>query len=61
VINNLELHLDTTEIEMQPILLICEEAYRYVPDRGEAQYAEAQTAIRRIAKDGRKYGLGLEK
>jgi DNA helicase HerA-like ATPase len=42
-----------------PILLVCEEAHRYVPDRGEAQYREAQEAIRRIAKEGRKYGLGL--
>tara|TARA_X000001388_G_C2233343_1_gene124149 strand:+ start:552 stop:2363 length:1812 start_codon:yes stop_codon:yes gene_type:complete len=42
-----------------PILFICEEAHRYVPNHGEAQYKEAQEAIRRIAKEGRKYGLGL--
>lgn len=42
-----------------PLLLVCEEAHRYVPDRGEAEYATAQTAIRRIAREGRKYGLGL--
>ena len=42
-----------------PILLVCEEAHRYVPDRGEAEYAAAQGAIRRIAREGRKYGLGL--
>lgn len=42
-----------------PILLVCEEAHRYVPDRGEAQYRDAQDAVRRIAKEGRKYGLGL--
>lgn len=47
------------EREMDPILLVCEEAHRYVPDRGEAQYKEAQEAVRRIAKEGRKYGLGL--
>ncbi|MGR3703822.1 MAG: ATP-binding protein [Paracoccaceae bacterium] len=45
--------------ERDPILLVCEEAHRYVPDRGEAQYAVAQDAIRRIAREGRKYGLGL--
>jgi DNA helicase HerA-like ATPase len=39
--------------------LVCEEAHRYVPDRGEAQYEAAQEAIRRIAKEGRKYGIGL--
>lgn len=45
--------------ERDPLLLVCEEAHRYVPDRGEAQYAVAQSAIRRIAREGRKYGLGL--
>jgi predicted nuclease of restriction endonuclease-like (RecB) superfamily len=33
--------------------------HRYVPDRGDAEYAAAQTAIRRIAREGRKYGIGL--
>ena len=47
------------ERERDPILLVCEEAHRYVPNKGEAQYREAQDAIRRIAKEGRKYGLGL--
>jgi len=42
-----------------PILLVCEEAHRYVPNRGEAMYGAAQDAIRRLAKEGRKYGLGL--
>ena len=45
--------------EKDPVLFICEEAHRYVPNYGEAQYKEAQDAIRRIAKEGRKYGLGL--
>jgi DNA helicase HerA-like ATPase len=50
-----------TEEERQnsPVLLVCEEAHRYVPNRGEAQYEAAQSAIRRIAKEGRKYGVGL--
>jgi len=47
------------EREKDPILLVCEEAHRYVPNYGEAQYREAQSAIRRIAKEGRKYGIGL--
>jgi len=47
------------EREKNPVVLICEEAHRYVPNAGEAQYKEAQNAIRRIAKEGRKYGLGL--
>lgn len=48
-----------SERERDPVLFICEEAHRYVPDRGEAQYEAAQSAIRRLAKEGRKYGLGL--
>lgn len=47
------------EREQDPIAIICEEAHRYVPDRGEVQYDVAQTALRRIAREGRKYGLGL--
>ncbi len=47
------------EREASPILLVCEEAHRYVPNSGEAQYGAAQNAIRRIAKEGRKYGIGL--
>jgi hypothetical protein len=47
------------ERSADPILLVCEEAHRYVPNRGEAQYEAAQEAIRRIAKEGRKYGVGL--
>ncbi|WP_279151433.1 ATP-binding protein [Photobacterium iliopiscarium] len=47
------------EKEKDPILFVCEEAHRYVPDHGEAQYAAAQEAIRRIAREGRKYGIGL--
>jgi DNA helicase HerA-like ATPase len=49
----------TDERKRDPVALVCEEAHRYVPDRGEAEYAAAQTAIRRIAREGRKYGIGL--
>lgn len=49
----------TEERKRDPVVLVCEEAHRYVPDRGEAEYAAAQTAIRRIAREGRKYGIGL--
>jgi hypothetical protein len=50
---------DKDERKKNPILLVFEEAHRYVPNAGEAQYKEAQNAIRRIAKEGRKYGIGL--
>lgn len=48
-----------TERETSPVMLVCEEAHRYVPNSGEAQYEAAQGAIRRLAKEGRKYGIGL--
>ena len=56
---NLKVWQTSDERERDPVLLVCEEAHRYVPNRGEAQYEAAQEAIRRIAKEGRKYGLGL--
>lgn len=49
----------TAERESNPVLLVCEEAHRYVPNRGEAQYAAARDAIQRLAKEGRKYGIAL--
>ena len=54
-----KLYQTQQEREKDPLLLVCEEAHRYVPDRGEAEYAAAQAAVRRIAREGRKYGLGL--
>ena len=47
------------EREESPVVLVCEEAHRYVPNSGEAQYGAAQSAIKRVAKEGRKYGIGL--
>lgn len=56
---NLKVWQTSEERAADPVLLVCEEAHRYVPKRGEAQYEAAQEAIRRIAKEGRKYGVGL--
>ena len=56
---NLKVWQTPDERQNDPVLLVCEEAHRYVPNRGEAQYEAAQEAIRRIAKEGRKYGIGL--
>lgn len=56
---NLKVWQTSEERASDPVLLVCEEAHRYVPNRGEAQYEAAQEAIRRIAKEGRKYGVGL--
>ena len=56
---NLKVWETSAERDRDPILLVCEEAHRYVPNRGDAQYEAAQEAIRRVAKEGRKYGIGL--
>jgi uncharacterized protein len=42
-----------------PILLVCEEAHRYVPRDDQAGFAPTRRSISRIAKEGRKYGLSL--
>ena len=56
---NLKVWQTADERASDPVLLVCEEAHRYVPNRGDAQYEAAQEAIRRVAKEGRKYGVGL--
>ena len=47
------------ERKKSPVLIVCEEAHRYVPNTVEAQHKASQDSIRRIAKEGRKYGIGL--
>lgn len=42
-----------------PILLVYEEAHKYVPRNDMAKYRASKTAIERIAKEGRKYGVTL--
>jgi hypothetical protein len=41
-----------------PVLLICEEAHRYIP-RDHSGFQPTREAISRIAKEGRKYGVSL--
>jgi len=42
-----------------PVMIICEEAHNYVPQRDDAAYRSSRKSIERIAKEGRKYGLSL--
>jgi uncharacterized protein len=42
-----------------PILLMCEEAHAYIPRASEGQFAGSRKSMERIAKEGRKYGVGL--
>ena len=42
-----------------PVLLVCEEAHRYVPEEVGVGFAPTKRVISRIAKEGRKYGVTL--
>lgn len=42
-----------------PLLLVYEEAHKYVPKLKDAKYNSSRIAIERIAKEGRKYGVTL--
>jgi DNA helicase HerA-like ATPase len=42
-----------------PLLLVYEEAHKYVPNLTGARYTASRLAIERIAKEGRKYGVTL--
>lgn len=42
-----------------PIFLICEEAHQYIPRAESRKFRRSRRAIEFIAKNGRKYGVGL--
>jgi len=43
----------------RPMLLVCEEAHRYIPNDDIAQESSVRDILSRIAKEGRKYGVSL--
>ena len=47
------------EEKTRPILLVCEEAHRYVPNERNADGSSVGRILSRIAKEGRKYGISL--
>ncbi|WP_428981635.1 ATP-binding protein [Novosphingobium album (ex Liu et al. 2023)] len=47
------------EEKTRPILLVCEEAHRYVPNEKNADGSSVGRVLSRIAKEGRKYGISL--
>jgi len=42
-----------------PVMIVCEEAHNYIPQRDDVAYRSSRKSIERIAKEGRKYGLSL--
>ena len=47
------------EEKTRPILLVCEEAHRYVPNEKNSDGSSVGRILSRIAKEGRKYGISL--
>jgi uncharacterized protein len=47
------------EEQTRPVLLVCEEAHRYVPNEKNADGSSVGKILSRIAKEGRKYGISL--
>ncbi len=43
----------------RPILLVCEEAHRYIPSDRVSKSSAVRSILERIAKEGRKYGVSL--
>ena len=49
----------TDRDESIPILLVCDEAHRYIPRDESLGFEPTRRSISRIAKEGRKYGVSL--
>ena len=45
--------------EKRPLLLVCEEAHRYIPAATDTSGQSVRRILERIAKEGRKYGVSL--
>lgn len=43
----------------KPVLLVCEEAHRYIPSDRVNEHSAVRDVLSRIAKEGRKYGVSL--
>jgi uncharacterized protein len=43
----------------RPVVLVCEEAHRYIPSRAISRHSSVRDVLERIAKEGRKYGVSL--
>jgi DNA helicase HerA-like ATPase len=47
------------ELNDIPVMIVCEEAHNYIPQRETAEYRSSRRSLERVAKEGRKYGLSL--
>jgi DNA helicase HerA-like ATPase len=49
---------EINQINDNPILIVFEEVHNYIPKSTESSYKSVKRSVERIAKEGRKYGLG---
>lgn len=42
-----------------PVMIVCEEAHNYIPQKDDVAYRSSRKSLERVAKEGRKYGLSL--
>ena len=54
-----QVHFLSKRRESVPTLIVYEEAHNYISHRGRGAYGDAREAAERIAKEGRKFGIGL--
>ena len=59
VVSRLAFELAMWSQRSVPILLVCEEAHRYIPADPSLGFHSTRKSIARIAKEGRKYGVSL--
>ena len=59
VVSRLAFELATWSKRQLPVLLVCEEAHRYIPRDRSLGFHSTRRIISRIAKEGRKYGVSL--
>jgi hypothetical protein len=54
-----EFNLWNQERNRTPLLLVLEEAHNYVPRKFDFRFTAARSAVERVIKEGRKYGIGM--
>jgi DNA helicase HerA-like ATPase len=50
---------ENDELNDIPVMIVCEEAHHYIPQKENVAYRASRKSIERIAKEGRKYGISL--
>lgn len=50
---------ENDELNDIPVMIVCEEAHNYIPQKDNIAYRASRKSIERIAKEGRKYGISL--